>query len=559
MIRLFGSAQAVLVASSAVSSRTALRATGPDATDVAVVGSGINALVCGALLARAGVGVSVLEQADVLGGAIRSAALTRDGFNHDVFSAWHPLFVASGAYTTLAADLARYGLRYETADAVTAAVTGGGSVVMTRSREETIAELEGHAAGEGARFVADRAAFDAVAPSVMSLLSDEVLSTATLRSALSVLRHMGPRGARSLAGSLAESARAWLESTYRAPATAALFAPWVLHTGLGPDAAGSGIMGRAIVALLEGVGLPVPAGGGARLVEALRGVIEEHGGTCRTGADVDRVLVAGGRATGVRLTTGAVVGARRAVVCSVTPPALYDRLLADAPVPEWARRAARRFRFGRAGMQVHYALGAPPRWHADERLRDVPVVHLSSGLAGVSKAVGEAERGLLPEEATIVCGQPCAVDPTRAPDGSWILWIQLQELPARPLGDAGGSIDVGDGTWTESLRERYADRIHARLSEQIDGFDTLVQARVALSPADIARANPNLVGGDIYAGACDLDQNLMFRPRAELGGHRTPVRGLYQIGASTHPGPGLGGVSGTLVARRILGRSRRAR
>ena len=541
-----------------MSSRVAVpRGADPDATDVAIVGSGINALVCGALLARAGVGVAVLEQADVLGGAIRSAELTHEGFVHDVFSAWHPLFVASDAYQALGAELTRHGLRYETAHAVTAAVNDDGAIVMTRARDETVAELERHGLGEGARFAADRHGFDAVAPWVMSLLGDEVLSTTTLRSALAARRRLGRHGAQSLAGSLAESARTWLESTYRTPAPGTLFAPWVLHTGLGPDAAGSGVMGRAIVALLEAVGLPVPAGGGARLVEALRDVIEAHGGTCRTGADVDRVLVSGGRAAGVRLTTGAVVGARRAVVCSVTPPALYDRLLADAPVPEWARRAARRFRFGRAGMQIHYALSAPPRWRADDRLGGVPVVHLTSGLSGVSKAVGEAERGLLPEEATIVCGQPCAVDPTRAPHGAWILWIQLQELPARPRGDAGGSIDVGDGTWTESLRERYADRIHARLSRQIEGFDASVRARVALSPADIARANPNLVGGDIYAGACDLDQNLMFRPRPELAGHRTPVRGLYQIGASTHPGPGLGGVSGTLVARRLLRRSHR--
>ncbi len=531
----------------------------PDATDVAVVGSGINALVCGALLARAGVGVVVLEQSDVLGGAIRSAELTLPGFTHDVFSAWHPLFVASRAYATLGGDLARHGLRYETAHAVTAtAATDGAAVVMTRSRDETVAELERHGLGEGARFVADRESFDTVAPWVMGLLADEVVSKTTLRSVVSGVRHLGRRGVRSLAGSLAESARTWLDSTYRTPAPGALFAPWVLHTGLGPDAAGSGVMGRAIVALLETVGLPVPVGGGARLVDALRDVIEEHGGTCRTGTDVDRVLVRGGRATGVRLVTGDVVGARRAVVCSVTPPALYDRLLADAPVPDWARRAAQRFRFGRAGMQIHYALSGRPRWHLDERLSSIPLVHLTSGLSGVSKAVGEAERGLLPDEATIVCGQPCVVDPSRAPDGAWILWIQLQELPATPRGDAGGAIDVGDGTWTDALRERYADRIHDRLSLQIDGFDALVQSRVALSPADIARANPNLVGGDIYSGACDLDQNLMFRPRPELSGHRTPVRDLYQIGASTHPGPGLGGVSGTLVARQVLRRSHRA-
>lgn len=525
---------------------------------MAIVGSGINALVCGALLARAGLGVVVLEQADELGGAIRSAELTLPGFVHDVFSAWHPLFVVSEAYAALGSELAGQGLRYATAPGVTATATPeGGAVVMSRSQEETAAELERQGPGEGRRFVADRQSFDAVAPWVMGLLADEVVSRTTLRSAVSAVRSLGRPGARSLAGSLAGSARTWLESTYTTPVPGALFAPWVLHTGLGPDAAGSGVMGRAIVGLLEQVGLPVPVGGGAQLVRALQGVVESHGGTCRTGADVDRVLVRSGRAAGVRLATGAAIRARKAVVCSVPPPALYDRLLADVSVPDWARDAARRFRFGRAGMQMHYALSAPPRWRADERLRDVPLVHLTSGLSGVSKAVGEAERGLLPEEATVVCGQPCVADPTRAPAGSWILWIQLQELPARPRGDAGGSIDVGDGAWTEELRERYADRIHERLAQQIEGFDASVLARVCLSPADIARANPNLVGGDIYAGSCDLDQNLLFRPRPELSGHTTPVRGLFQIGASTHPGPGLGGVSGTLVARRLLGRSRR--
>ena len=61
-----------------------------------------------------------------------------------------------------------------------------------------------------------------------------------------------------------------------------------------------------------------------------------------------------------------------------------------------------------------------------------------------------------------------------------------------------------------------------------------------------------MVGGDIYAGSCALDQNLVWRPRPELPGHRTPVDGLCHIGASTHPGPGLGAGSGTLVAHELL-------
>jgi phytoene dehydrogenase-like protein len=61
-----------------------------------------------------------------------------------------------------------------------------------------------------------------------------------------------------------------------------------------------------------------------------------------------------------------------------------------------------------------------------------------------------------------------------------------------------------------------------------------------------------MVGGDIYSGSCALDQNLIWRPRPELPGHKTPLDGLYLIGASTHPGPGLGAGSGTLVAKELL-------
>jgi phytoene dehydrogenase-like protein len=203
-------------------------------------------------------------------------------------------------------------------------------------------------------------------------------------------------------------------------------------------------------------------------------------------------------------------------------------------------------------MQIHFALDEPPRFDGDERLARTAILHLTPGLDGVSRAVNEAERGLLPAEATIVLGQPLAVDPSRAPEGKSILWIQLQELPKRPAGDAAGEIDVGDGTWTEELRERYADRIQARIARHVPNLESALLKRVVLSPADLERENVNLVGGDIYSGSCALDQNLVWRPRPSLPGHRTPVDGLYHIGASTHPGPGLGAGSGTIVAHDLL-------
>jgi phytoene dehydrogenase-like protein len=326
----------------------------------------------------------------------------------------------------------------------------------------------------------------------------------------------------------------------------------VLHTGLGPDQATSGFMTQVIACALQLGGMPVPKGGGVKLVDSLAAIVTDAGGEVRTDAEVERVLVSEGRATAVRLTNSETVAAREAVIASVTPTQLYGRLLGGGDVRPDVARAAARYRYGRGEMQIHIALSERPDWYGDERLERTAIVHVTSGLDGVSRAVNEAERGLLPTEATIVCGQPCAVDPSRAPDGSWILWIQLQELPAgRIKGDAAGDLDVGDGSWTEKLREKYADRIVARLGRHIRNLERASIARVTLAPPDIEALNVNLVGGDIYGGSCALDQNFLFRPLPQAPGHRTPVDGLWHIGASTHPGPGLGAGSGYLVYKEL--------
>jgi phytoene dehydrogenase-like protein len=297
--------------------------------------------------------------------------------------------------------------------------------------------------------------------------------------------------------------------------------------------------------------MPIPRGGGSRLVDALVRLIGDHGGVCETGQEVERVVVRDGQATGVRLADGTDVNARRAVIANVTPTQLYGRLL-DGDVPPPVSERARRFRYGRSEMQIHFALSEPPRWQGDERLGRTAIVHLTPGLDGVSRAVNEAERGLLPAEATVVVGQPLTMDASRAPAGAGLLWIQLQELPWQIKGDAAGELDVGGGSWTEELRERYADRIQARISAHVPNLGPALRKRVVLSPADLEAANINLVRGDPYSGSLALDQNLLWRPFAANPGHATPVRRLWHIGASTHPGPGLGAGSGTLVATRLL-------
>jgi phytoene dehydrogenase-like protein len=513
--------------------------------DAVAIGSGINALVAGALLARRGWSVCVLERNDWLGGAIRTAEITEPGFVHEVFASWHPLFTGSEAYAQLRDELETRGVEYLNTELPTATLfPDGESRFLTTSHEENAATL-----GEGwARTVAE---FLPNADLAFGVLTTELWSRSGARLGSRALRRLGRRGLVEFAGNVLSSCRDWTVETFDDERARGVFAPWVLHTGLGPDAASSGFMAQVIGVALELGGMPVPRGGGVRLVEALAGIIRDNGGACETGREVEQVVVEADRATGVRTADGEVIEAAKAVLAGVTPQALYGGLL-NGSGP--AAKEAGRFRYGRGEMQIHFALSEPPRWRGDPRLGKTAIVHLTPGLNGVSRGVNEADRGLLPAEATVVVGQPMAVDPGRAPEGRWILWIQLQEVPARPAGDAAGEIEVGDGTWTDALREAYADRIQARIGAHAPNFEASILRRVAYSPVDIEAANPNMPGGDIYSGSCALDQNLIWRPRPALPGHRTHVAGLWHIGASTHPGPGLGAGSGTLVAKELLRR-----
>ena len=521
--------------------------------DAVLVGSGVNALACGALLARAGWHVCVLERNDWLGGAVHTAEITEPGFHHDVFSAWHPLWVGGAAHAQLGDDLAARGLEYLNTEHPTAsAFPDGEASFLLRSADANAEEFERHRSGDGQAWRDTLAEFFPNADLAFGVLGTELWGSAGLAFGFRALRRIGRDGLVSFTGDLLLSGRDWLERTFGSERVHGLLAPWVLHTGLGPDAASSGFMTQVIAVAVQEGGMPVPRGGGARLADALVRLIRDHGGACETGKDVERVLVQSGRAVGVRLTGGETVTAERAVIAGVTPTQLYERLVGEEDVPAKVREGARRFRYGRAEMQIHYALSEPARWDGDARLGRTAIVHVTPGLDGVSRAVNEADRGLLPAEATIVCGQPLTVDGSRAPEGKGILWIQLQELPRAPKGDAAGELDTGDGTWSDDLRERYADRIQARLARHIPNLESAIVERVALGPHDLERMNVNLRHGDPYGGALSLDQNFLWRPFPRSPGHGTAVERLYHIGASTWPGPGLGAGSGTLVAQELL-------
>ena len=517
--------------------------------DAIVVGSGINGLVCAALLAKKGKRVTLLEREPEIGGCLRTGEITAPGFVHDLMATTFVLFLVGPAYAALAPDLERHGVAFCHPDHPSGVLRPDGSAaVLTRDRAANIAMLDALAPGDGAAFAQGVGAVERNAPLIFALLGQDLWSR---RTAWLMAREAWRRGPRNLAAFFGEAlapARAWLEDAFASDTSRALFAPWVLHTGLGPEATYSAEMARVIAFSLEAAGAPIVQGGAGRFLDAMRRIIEENDGEVRTGADVARILDKGGIVRGVRLADGEELRATH-VVASVTPTQLYGRLL-ERPGKGVAAQAAR-YRYGKGNFQLHYALAHPPRWMTPG-LDKVALLHLTPGLDGVSKAANEAERGMLPETPTICVGQPTALDPIRAPEGKAVLWLQMPEAPRQVKGDAAGRIDTPpDGRWTEPLREAFADRIEEILSRHIEGFRDSVIARRAYSPADLEAMNVNLVGGDPYGGACGLDQFFVWRPLKGSVNHRTEVENLWHIGASTHPGPGLGGGSGFLVAQGI--------
>ena len=226
--------------------------------DAVFVGSGINSLAGAALLAKDGWRVCVLERNDWLGGAIKTVdGLTAPGFRHEVFSSWHPLWVGSPAYAELKPDLDRLGLEYLNTDLPTAtAFPDGSSAHLSTDGAANAGEL-----GDAWQRQFDE--FMAAADIAFGALGTELWSTQGLSLGRKAYKQFGRRGLVEFAGHSLLSARDWLHDTFPDERVHGLLAPWVLHTGLGPDQAMSGFMTQVIACALQLGGMPVPKGGGA--------------------------------------------------------------------------------------------------------------------------------------------------------------------------------------------------------------------------------------------------------------------------------------------------------
>ncbi|MGH2873093.1 MAG: phytoene desaturase family protein, partial [Solirubrobacteraceae bacterium] len=230
----------------------------------------------------------------------------------------------------------------------------------------------------------------------------------------------------------------------------------------------------------------------------------------------------------------------------------YGRLLAGEPerhLPPTVAAAARGYRRGPGTMMVHLALSAPPRWSAGEDLGRFAYVHIAPYVEDLAATYAHACAGILPAEPLLIVGQSSAVDPSRAPAGAAVLWVQVRAVPALIRGDALGQI--ADDDWA-AAGEPYADRVLDKLEGYAPGLRELVLDRAVLTPDDLERINPNLVGGDSISGSMHLSQNLIMRPFPEVRDYETGIERLLMCGASTWPGAGVNALSGYNAAHKLL-------
>lgn len=518
--------------------------------DAIIIGSGHNGLAAGLVLSRAGWKVLVVEGSDVPGGASKSRELTLPGFVHDVHAANIGFFLGSDTFNEFKGDFFANGFGISAGDQPYASVFPDGDAVCGyMDPQKMVDELARHNPADAEAWTQMLEEFNRFCGYLLQIYKLPMPSSAVLRHAYKVFRALGKDEFWDLIQILLASSKNFVDGRFQSEKVKALFTPWGFHLDNGPDVSGGAAFPYLEVPLDYMNGLAFSTGGVGKLMDAMIATIKSKGGDAIMGKAVTSIPIEKGKAVGVVLEDGSRFSARKAVIANVTPPKLFGTLVDEKEVPVGFMKKVRGFRYGAATMMVHLALDGPVPWAAGEHISKCSYVHIGPYTEDITRAYYDSLLGYLPKSPLLVCGQQSRLDPTRAPEGKETLWVQVRAVPAVPKGDAAGELTATD--W-ESLREPYTERILNKIESVAPGFKSLILAKTVLTPPDMEKDNPNLVGGDSVSGSHHLDQHFMFRPFAGWSRYKTPVKNLYMIGQSTWPGAGLSAASGYLAAKDIL-------
>jgi phytoene dehydrogenase-like protein len=517
--------------------------------DVVIVGGGHNGLVAAAYLGRAGFRPLVLERRPIVGGA----AVTEE--IHPGFRCPTLAHSAGPLLPRIVADLelGRRGVKALTPEVrVLALSPDGRHIALYDDPARTATGLASRSEKDSRRFGDFHESLGRIGRFAAPLLSlappdldgpaaGEVWQLLKLgkdfrglprRDAYRLLR-WGPMA-------VADLVAEWFETDLLRAAIAARGVYGMLG---GPWSAGTGanlLIQAAIDPHSAGPASFVQGGIGA-LTAALAQAARDAGAEIRTGVDVARIDVRGGKAVGVVLSTGEQIAAR-AVVSNADPKRTLLKLVEPTELdPDFAHRV-RSYRSSGSVGKVNFALSAMPKFagvNGDGAKMLAGRIHIGPEIDYMERAFDAAKYGSFSEHPWCDVAIPTVLDPSLAPAGAHVMSVTAQYAPEK----------LREGDW-KSRRGEFGAAVTKTIAQYAPGFESLVVERHVLTPADLEETY-GLTGGHIFHGEHALDQIFTMRPILGWARYRTPIESLYLCGAGTHPGGRVTGAPGANAAREI--------
>ncbi|MEQ8307126.1 MAG: NAD(P)/FAD-dependent oxidoreductase [Hoeflea sp.] len=519
--------------------------------DAIIIGTGINSLACAVHLCAKGWRVGLFEQAQTPGGAVKTLELTEPGFHHDWAAMNLSLLAGSGFFKAYGEDLASRGLEFAPASHCFASVFEDGKWFgVSTGPGETRARIAAFSEADAKAWDKLCSEFPGTAEHVFALLGSPMQMHIQGKVFLKALYRKGFAWTAELVRLLLSSPRKFLTETFESDHIRATLAAWGMHLDFAPDMAGGAVFPYLESMANQHFGMVIGKGGADTVTRAMISRIEDSGGEVHCGRRVAKVLRSDGKASGIALEDGTEIKAGRAVIANVAPGGLMELLEGRSGDGAFDGKM-RKFEHAPGTMMIHLALDALPDWAAGEELKTFAYVHIAPSLDQMARTYQQAKAGLLPDQPVLVVGQPTVVDPSRAPEGKHVLWVQVRMVPGEIAGDAAGEISETD--WN-AVKDLYAERALDIIERHAPGFKSKIRSRAVISPLDLQADNPNLVGGDQVAGSHHLSQNFLFRPALGHATGKTPVDRLHLTGASVWPGAGTGAGSGYMLAQKLGGK-----
>jgi len=505
------------------------------AFDGIVIGAGQHGLILASYLQRAGLKILLVERRTDFGGGLMTEESTLPGFLHNLHSINHFSISATPWYRDLGLSTkVRYITpRYEFAQPH----KDGSALVFSRDLEETLASIRRFSPDDARTFEEwNRRAEEMTTRIFMQERYAEPLPRADREAMLSE----SPIG-REFLGLTRRQPGEVVEELFENERVRVLFLfklslfGTVLHETLGSESP----LGSLIRAFDLNTGYELCAGGSWNLARGLMETFTEAGGTFVNDAEVERIVVSGGRATGIELVDGRSFKAGQFVASSLDLHQTLERMVGAEQLPDEFNDRLKSFHYTNWSLfGLHLALREPPNYLSaafDPNVNEVLKYNIGSeSVADLVAAHDQVEAGIIPSRVQFGAGALSVLDPSQAPEGmhtAYAWHVMPPEPTDRPSEQDARRDEIASGI-LEKWRE-YAPNM----------TDDNVLAMATYTAGDYTQDLINMRGGDIFMGALSADQVLYNH-----FGYRTPVEGLYLAGSAAHPNGAITGGAGYIVA-----------